>query len=65
LALVITLLVEIVTGVNGLGALIGSSQRSYQSAQVYGLLLLAALFSLMANALASIMEGLALRRWPR
>jgi ABC-type nitrate/sulfonate/bicarbonate transport system permease component len=64
-ALVMTLLVELVTQVNGLGALIGISQRSYQSAAVYGLLLVAALFSMAVNGLAAAVETYALRHRPQ
>lgn len=49
LALIITILVEIVTRVNGLGALLGSAQSNYASAQVYGLLLIAGLLGFLVN----------------
>lgn len=58
-ALVITLLVEIVTQLEGVGALIGNAQRTYQSAQVYGLILVAGLFSLViAGAVAALQAKL-------
>lgn len=41
LALIITLLVEIVTRIHGLGALLGTAQSSFMSDQVYGLLVIA------------------------
>lgn len=41
LALIITLLVEIVTKINGRGALLGTAQSAFLSDQVYGLLVIA------------------------
>ena len=64
-ALVITLLVEILTQVNGVGGLIAVSQRNYQSAQVYGLILVAGLFSLLVNGLVATLEANAFRHRPR
>jgi len=64
-ALVITLLVEIVTRVSGLGALIAVSQRNYLSAQVYGLILVAGLFSFAVNGLVAVLEAWVLRHRPR
>jgi ABC-type nitrate/sulfonate/bicarbonate transport system permease component len=49
LALIITVLVEIVTRVNGLGALLGAAQSNYASAQVYGLLLIAGILGFLVN----------------
>jgi ABC-type nitrate/sulfonate/bicarbonate transport system permease component len=49
LALIITLLVEIVTRINGLGALLGYAQASFLSAQVYGLLLIAGVLGFLVN----------------
>ena len=63
-ALVITLLVEIVTRVSGLGALIAVSQRNYLSAQVYGLILVAGLFSFVVNGLVAVLEAWVLRHRP-
>jgi ABC-type nitrate/sulfonate/bicarbonate transport system permease component len=63
-ALVVTLLVELLTQVKGLGALIGLSQRHYQSGQVYGLLLVAGLFSLVVNGLVAALEAYAFRHRP-
>ncbi len=63
-ALVITLLVEIVTRVDGIGALIATAQRSYLSAQVYGLILVAGLFSFLVNGLVSMLQAYAFRNRP-
>lgn len=64
-ALVITLLVEILTRVGGLGELIAISQRNYLSGQVYGLILVAGLFSLLVNGVVALLEGALLRHRPR
>ena len=64
-ALVITLLVELLTRVGGLGALIALSQRNYLSAQVYGLILVAGLFSFLVNGLVAALEALVFRHRPR
>lgn len=63
-ALVITLLVEIVTRVNGVGALIAVAQRNYLSGQVYGLILVAGLFSFLVNGLVSALQLYAFRNRP-
>lgn len=63
-ALVITLLVEILTKVDGVGALIAQSQRNYEFAQSYGLILVAGLFSLLVNALVSLLQARVMRHRP-
>ena len=63
-SLVITLLVEIVTRVGGLGGLIALSQRNYLSAQVYGLILVAGLFSFVVNGLVAVVEAWLFRHRP-
>jgi ABC-type nitrate/sulfonate/bicarbonate transport system permease component len=60
IALVVTLLVEFLTQVGGIGGLIATAQRSYMSAEVWGLILVAGLFSLLVNALVGALEG---RTW--
>jgi ABC-type nitrate/sulfonate/bicarbonate transport system permease component len=64
-ALVITLLVEILTRVGGVGALIAVSQRNYLSAQVYGLILVAGLFSFAVNAAVAEVDAYLFRHRPR
>jgi ABC-type nitrate/sulfonate/bicarbonate transport system permease component len=64
-SLVITLLVEILTRVGGLGGLIALSQRNFQAAQVYGLILLAGLFSFLVNGLVASFEAYLFRHRPR
>ena len=64
-SLVITLLVEILTRVGGLGGLIALSQRNYLPAQVFGLILVAGLFSFLVNGLVSVLEASIFRHRPR
>ena len=64
-SLVITLLVEILTRVGGLGSLIALSQRNYQAAQVYGLILVAGLFSFVVNGMVASLEAYLFRHRPR
>lgn len=63
-ALVITLLVEIVTRIDGVGALMATAQRNYLSGQVYGLILVAGLFSFLVNGLVSMLQAYAFRHRP-
>jgi ABC-type nitrate/sulfonate/bicarbonate transport system permease component len=48
-----------------LGGLIANSQRTFQSAQVYGLIVVAGLTSLLINAMVAALEANVFRRWPR
>lgn len=60
-ALVITLLVEIVTRFDGIGALIATAQRNYLAGQVYGLILVAGLFSFLVNGMVSVLQAYTFR----
>ena len=62
LALIITLLVEIVTSVNGLGSLLTVAQANYDSAQVYGLLVIAGILGYLVNEVVTRVEVVASRR---
>lgn len=62
IALVITLLVEYLTAVNGLGALVGDAQRTFQPAKVYGLIVITGLLSLAVNACVRSVEDAVQRR---
>ncbi len=64
LTIVLTLLVEILTSIEGVGALMISAQRNFQSAQVYGLLAYVGLFGFLLNNAFTLIEGVILRRWP-
>jgi ABC-type nitrate/sulfonate/bicarbonate transport system permease component len=57
LALIITILVEIVTRVDGIGALMGAAQANYRSAQVYGLLAIAGIIGFLVNWVVTRIEG--------
>lgn len=63
--LIITLLVEILTAVNGVGALIATAQRNFQSASVFGLVVVAGLFGLLVNAIVALIEGYVFRYRPQ
>jgi ABC-type nitrate/sulfonate/bicarbonate transport system permease component len=54
LTIVLTLLMEILTSIEGIGALMISAQRNFQSGQVYGLLVLVGLFGFVINNAFSI-----------
>lgn len=64
ITLIVTLLVEILTGVPGLGALLARAQQNYLSAQVYGLLVLIGLLALVVNAVVTGIESWVLRYRP-
>jgi ABC-type nitrate/sulfonate/bicarbonate transport system permease component len=53
LALIITLLVEIITRVDGLGAVLGAAQANFLSAQVYGLLAVTGVLGYAVNWLVT------------
>jgi len=61
-ALVITLLVEYLTAVNGIGALVGDAQRTFQPARVFALIVIAGALSLAVNALVRSAEERVIRR---
>ena len=63
-AVVITLLVEYPTAVNGVGALVGDAQRTFQPARVYALIVIAGLLSLTVNALVrGVGDGVMRGEW--
>ena len=64
LTIVVTLLVEMLTSLPGMGSLMIRSQRNFQSSEVYALLVLVGLFGFVVNNVFLIIEGLVLRRWP-
>ncbi|HEU4808423.1 MAG TPA: ABC transporter permease subunit [Homoserinimonas sp.] len=63
--LIIVLLVEIVTRINGLGGQIQQATENYQSAAVYGLLVVTGLLVLAVNSIVGAVEGWLLRYRPR
>lgn len=64
LAIVVTLLVEMLTSLPGVGALMIQAQRNFQSAQVYALLVMVGSFGFAVNGLFAVVEAIVLRRWP-
>ena len=56
IVLIITLLVEILTRINGLGSLLATAQASYLSARVYGLLMIAGILGFLVNYLVALLE---------
>jgi ABC-type nitrate/sulfonate/bicarbonate transport system permease component len=64
LAIIITLLVEMVTMLPGIGSLIVTAQRDFRSAEVYGLLVLVGLVGFVLNTVFVVIEDLLLRRYP-
>ena len=64
LAIIITLLVEMITMLPGIGSLIVTAQRDFRSADVYGLLVLVGLVGFVLNNVFVVIEDLLLRRYP-
>jgi ABC-type nitrate/sulfonate/bicarbonate transport system permease component len=64
LTIVLTILVEILTSIDGVGALMIAAQRNFQSAQVYGLLAYVGLFGFVLNNALALIEATILGRWP-
>lgn len=57
IVLIIVLLVEIITQVPGLGALLAAGQQSYQTALVYGVVVIAGCLGLITSLLVSAVEA--------
>jgi ABC-type nitrate/sulfonate/bicarbonate transport system permease component len=55
-ALITTLLVELLTSMTGLGALIGNAQSQFEASQVYGLILICGIFGLIVNLAVAASE---------
>ncbi len=64
LAIVTTLLVEMFTGLPGIGYLMMLGQRSYDSAEVFGLLAIIGIIAFLLSLIFSMFEGAVMRRWP-
>ena len=64
LCIILAILVEILTSIEGIGALMIAAQRNFQSGQVYGLLVLVGLFGFVLNGGFTVIETIILRRWP-
>lgn len=63
IALVVTLSVEFITGSGGIGSELLLRQRQYDSASVYGLILVVGAIALIVNAVLLGLERLFLRGW--
>ncbi len=64
LTIILALLVEMLTSLPGIGALMIQSQRNFQSSEVYALLVLIGLFGLVVNDVFVVIETVILRSWP-
>ena len=64
LAVIMTLLVEMLTSLPGVGSLIVTGQRQFRSAEVYALLFMVGILGLCFNAIFSAAQHAVLRRWP-
>jgi ABC-type nitrate/sulfonate/bicarbonate transport system permease component len=64
LAIVVTLLVEMFTGLPGIGLLMVTGQRNFNSSQVFGLLAVVGLLAFGLTLAFNLVEGLILSRWP-
>lgn len=61
IALIVTLLIEILTGVPGLGALLSAAQQRYESELLFGLLALIGILALLLNFVVVAFESWLLR----
>ncbi len=64
IAIVTTLLVEMFTGLPGIGVLMILGQRGYDSAQVFGLLAIIGVLAFGLSLIFAVVENAVLRRWP-
>ncbi len=65
LTLVLVLVVEISTQVSGLGQVLETSQQNFQSAQVYGLVVVIGVLALAINVVMTLVESRLLRYRPK
>lgn len=64
IALVVTLLVEIIASTEGMGRLVFEQQQQFDAASVYGLLTIIAAFGYLLNVGIARLEAFVLRGWP-
>lgn len=55
--LISTLLVELITNIKGLGALLGAAQSTYRTGEVYGLIVLLAVLAVLVTVAVSLVES--------
>jgi ABC-type nitrate/sulfonate/bicarbonate transport system permease component len=63
-ALIVTILVEMLSSGSGIGAPLIEAQREYRSASAFGLLFVVGIFGYALNILFNALQTLFLRRWP-
>jgi ABC-type nitrate/sulfonate/bicarbonate transport system permease component len=63
-ALILTILIEMLGSNVGIGSLLIQAQRAYQSADAFGLLFVVGIFGFALNALFAAVGWIFLRRWP-
>jgi ABC-type nitrate/sulfonate/bicarbonate transport system permease component len=64
IAIVVTLLVEMLTTSPGLGSLLLQAQRAFRSEEVFALLVVTGILGYVLNTLVSWLEAFLLRNWP-
>jgi ABC-type nitrate/sulfonate/bicarbonate transport system permease component len=64
LTIILVLLVEMLTSLPGIGALMIRAQRNFQSSEVYALLVMIGLFGFVVNDAFLVIEAAILRSWP-
>jgi ABC-type nitrate/sulfonate/bicarbonate transport system permease component len=63
-ALIVTILVEMLGSGSGIGAPLIDAQREYRSATAFGLLLIVGIFGYLLSVLFGLLARVFLRRWP-
>ena len=63
-ALIVTILVEMLGSGSGIGAPLIDAQREYRSATAFGLLLIVGVFGYLLSVLFGLLQRVFLRRWP-
>jgi len=63
-AIIVTILIEILTGITGMGALLAQSQQEYNSAATFGLLVMIGIVALLFNFLVGWIESFFTRHLP-
>jgi len=64
LCVIVTLLVEMLTGAPGIGSLLVQAQRNFISAQAFGVLIVVGVFGFLVNTSVGALEQRVLRAWP-
>jgi ABC-type nitrate/sulfonate/bicarbonate transport system permease component len=64
LCVIVTLLVEMLTGTSGIGSLLVQAQRNFITPQAFGLLVVVGMFGFLVNTGVGLIERRVLRAWP-